>query len=372
MKTILITGARGFIGKNLMSRLKLFDHLKVLEFGCEDDSDTLHRHLEKANWIVHLAGVNRPKRIEDFQTVNLGLTQSMVEYLSKIGNKPKWIFASAIHAERDDPYGRSKKQAEDLLLEYNRSTGSNIYIFRLTNLFGKWSRPNYNSVVATFCHNISRNLEIWISDRNTMIGLSYIDDVVDRWLHLIQNAREETTASPFNEIAPVYKTSLGELADTIHGFRKSRRDLFIPDLENSFTRRLYSTYLSYLDKEDFSYELHQIGNDQGILTELLKSKHFGQIFISTTKGGKTRGNHYHHSKAEKFCVVKGRASIKLRHLLDDEIIVYPVSGEKIEIVDIPAGYTHSIANESEEELIVLFWADQPFDRRKPDTYFEKV
>jgi UDP-2-acetamido-2,6-beta-L-arabino-hexul-4-ose reductase len=281
------------------------------------------------------------------------------------------VLSSSIQAAVDNPYGISKKEAENILIEYSQKNNAKIYIYRLPNVFGKWCQPNYNSVVATFCHNIAHGIEIRISDSNKEIELVYIDDVVDEFIHILSDEGRET--EPFyHQIDRTFKTSLGNLAKSIYQLRDIRQTLVIPDLSDDLMKCLYATYLSYLDEDDFSYKPDSREDERGKLVELLKSHHFGQIFISSSHRGVVRGHHYHNTKIEKFCVIKGKAVIKFRHIVKEEVLSYPVSGEEIEVVDIPPGYAHSIENIGEGEMIVIFWADQIFDSTNPDTYYSKV
>lgn len=370
-QTVLVTGSKGFIGKNLIEALARQNNIKV--YGCDiaEDISVLKSALRQANIICYLAGVNRPEKEEEFATGNTDSVKDVISLLKEMQHTPAIIFTSSTQAAMNNPYGKSKKAAEDLLYEYGRKTGASVYIYRLTNVFGKWCRPNYNSVVATFCNNIANNLDISISDRVREIELIYIDDVIDSILNIIKYCPEVAQGEYLN-ISPLYRITLGDLADRIYQFHNMRQSLIIPDMADNFTKCLYATYLSYLDQKDFSYNLEKRIDERGTLVELFKSTHFGQIFVSKTHGKITRGNHYHNTKAEKFCVVQGEACIRFRHVLSAEIITYHVSGNEMKIVDIPPGYTHSIENLSDGEMIVLFWADEIFDADKPDTYFVEV
>ncbi len=376
MKTIIITGSRGFIGKNLIAALSRKKELVIKTFDVEDDPSVLEIALMKADFVYHFAGVNRPQNPEEFKTGNADSTASIVAILEKAGRKVPILLTSSIQAEQDNPYGVSKKAAEEILADYNKRTGAPIYIYRLPGVFGKWSRPNYNTVVATFCHNIARGLEIKISDPNNEIELVYIDDVIRHFInHLDQPplpAGEGTGEGRYFRINTIFKVKLGELVAKIYRLRDTRTTFRVPDLSDYFMRCLNATYLSFLDTKDFSYPLNLKTDDRGLLFELIKSDHFGQIFISKTFKGITRGNHYHDSKIEKFCVIQGRAVIRFRHILSKKVIEYHVSDEKIEVVDIPPGYTHNIENLGDGEMIVLFWANQIFNPDNPDTYFEEV
>jgi UDP-2-acetamido-2,6-beta-L-arabino-hexul-4-ose reductase len=370
MKKVLITGSEGFIGSNLLINLRYSGDLQVSGYDVGDTYDYLKDVLADADFVFHLAGVNRPEKEEDFIKGNIELTEFVVNYLSGSGRTIPLILASSVQAELDNPYGRSKLEAERHINRYIESGGEG-YIYRLKNVFGKWCRPDYNSVVATFCHNIANRKEITISDRNREIELIHIDDIISDFRLIIQG-RKDKTKSGYYEIGPSYSIKLGELADLIISFRETTRGVFIPDMSNDLVRKLHSTYLSYVPPKDAAYPVVLKNDERGYLFELLKSKSLGQIFISRTKPGVTRGNHFHHLKNEKFCVMEGTAVIKFRHLITNETYDFFVSGDKPEVVNILPGYTHSITNTGNDELITLFWANEPFDSEKPDTYFEKV
>ncbi len=370
MKKVLVTGSAGFIGKNLLIALRRIPELEIFTFDVNDDKQILKTHLSEASVIYHLAGVNRPKREEEFFEGNSDLTRFIVNYLIDHGKKPLVVLASSIQVKLDNPYGKSKLEAEEAVLDYHLQTGAKICIYRLTNVFGKWSRPNYNTVVATFCHNIARGLEISISDPHKELELIYVDDLVREFTDLLGGNAKETEV--FHAVSRSFKVTLGELADKIRQLKDMRTNLLVPDLGDEFMRCLHATYVSFLDINDFAYSLDMKKDDRGVLFELIKSKSFGQIFVSTTRKGVTRGNHYHDSKIEKFCVIRGKAAIRFRHVLTNETIEYTVSDDKIEVVDIPPGYTHHIENLADDEMIVLFWANHIFKSDKPDTYFCEV
>jgi UDP-2-acetamido-2,6-beta-L-arabino-hexul-4-ose reductase len=371
MKNILITGANGFIGKNLAAHLQGKEGINIIKIDLDDSTQKLQESLKKSDWIFHLAGVNRPQTTDEFNQVNAGLTETIIKYLQSIDHNPNIVFSSSTQAEQDNPYGLSKKRAEDLLIDHADKTSSQIFIFQLPGVFGKWCKPNYNSVIATFCHNIAHNLDVTIHDKETQLTVTYIDDIMATWLTLLDQDNHNNKQHLY-KIPAEYTIQLGALAEQIQKFKKMRMDLFIPDLSDKFTRYLYSTYLSYLDEDDFAYSLEPRTDDRGDLTELFKSHHFGQVFFSSTKPGIVRGNHYHHTKVEKFVVVTGKALIKFRHILEDKVISYEISGKDYKVVDIPPGFTHSIKNIGKEEMIVLFWANEPFDYEKPDTDYFKV
>ncbi len=370
MKNILVTGSGGFVGQNLLVALQRLDDVVVFTWSHRDERTALEGALVHADIIYHLAGVNRPDDEDDFASGNSGLSREIVRFLQENGRTPAIILPSSVQAELDNPYGRSKKAAEQALLDYNHATGALVAIYRLPGVFGKWSRPNYNTVVATFCHNIARGLDIHISDPDHEIDLVYIDDVVSEF---IRHLGEYGTADRHRYTVPrTFRVTLGDLADRIRRLHAIRKSLLIPDLADEFMRCLYATYLSFLPEDAFSSPVKMFTDNRGWLFELIKSKHFGQIFVSKTLPGITRGDHYHDTKLEKFCVIQGRGIIRFRHIHSREILEYPVDGEKISVVDIPPGYTHSIENNGDTEMICLFWANQVFDPENPDTYWEKV
>ena len=369
MKKILVTGANGFIGLNLISHLKVNGDYQIFAFDIDDTDDVLEHFVCGSDFIFHLAGVNRPKNHDEFRIGNTDLTEKIISILESNKLLTPVLLTSSIQSELDNPYGKSKKAAEDILLKYH-AHGGLIFIYRLSNVFGKWCRPNYNSVVATFCYNIANGKDISISDRNHCIEFIYIDDIISEFLFVLENGK--TGQDKFYTIDPVYNVTLGEIADTLYDFQEIPTTLCIPDFSNEFVKKLHATYLSYLPEDQFAYKLKMHVDNRGDLFELIKSKQFGQIFISTTKPGITRGEHYHHTKNEKFCVIRGEAEIKFRHILNDKIITYYVSGAKPEVVDIPPGYTHSISNVGDDDVITLFWVNEIFNPEKTDTYFERV
>jgi UDP-2-acetamido-2,6-beta-L-arabino-hexul-4-ose reductase len=371
MKTILVTGANGFVGRNLITRLQVDKENRVLSFDIDNSEQELRTLLDQAEFVFHLAGVNRPKNEEEFQTGNVDLTAELVDILQKAGKSTPVLITSSIQAAQDNPYGRSKKMAEDKVFVYARQTGAEVFVYRLPNLFGKWSRPNYNSVVSTFCYNISHNLPIQINNPSYLLPLAYIDDVVDEFIGALAGKAHRDEAG-FCFVPRTFQITLQELADRIYSFRASRDTAILPDMSDLLTKFLYTTYLSYLDPNGFSYFADMKTDQRGWLFELIKSPHIGQIFVSQTKPGVTRGGHYHHTKVEKFVVVQGEAVIRFRKIDGNEILSYPVSDAKIEIVDIPPGYTHDITNVGSADVITLFWASEIFDPEKPDTYYLQV
>lgn len=398
---VLVTGAYGFIGKNLTTWLARLPDVQVLPFGRGHTEADLAQMAAAADLVYHLAGVNRPPSAEEFRTGNVGLTAALCDALSQTGRPVPVVFASSIQAELDNPYGVSKREAEAVLAEHADRTDAAVAIFRLANVFGKWCRPNYNSVVATFCYNIARGLPIAISDPAREVRLVHVDDVVRALLESLAEVtgqrpeligprvpltvhRSPFTAHPrvsYYEAHPIYTVTLGRLAELIRSFRESRQSLLAPDFGDPFVYKLYGTYLSYLPTDDFAYGLTQRADPRGVLAEFIKSPSFGQIFVSRTRPGITRGNHFHHVKAEKFLVLEGEAVIRFRPIggqesevrgQGSEVIEYRVSGRDFRVVDIPPGYTHSITNVGDTELVTLFWASEVFDPQRPDTWYEEV
>jgi UDP-2-acetamido-2,6-beta-L-arabino-hexul-4-ose reductase len=362
-------GSRGFVGRNLCAVLRRMGAVHLLEFDQDVAWQDLERRLGRIKVVFHLAGINRPKNDEEFYTGNTGLTEDLCSALSRLGNFPKIVFASSIQAELQNPYGMSKRYAEDALRRFSEETGASCMVYRLKNLFGKWCRPNYNSVTATFCHNISHGLPIHISDQEREIELTYIDDLVEAF---VSELHTEIPGFRFAPPLPSTSVTLGQLAEKIRTFRDSRSTLQLPDFSNAFDRYLYATYLSYLDGEDFGYSLKVRSDERGSLAEILKSPSMGQVFVSRTRPGVTRGDHYHHTKTEKFIVVQGEAVIRFRHIESEQIIEHCVRGEDFRVLDIPPGYTHSIENTGRDELVTLFWASEILDPEEPDTYFDPV
>jgi UDP-2-acetamido-2,6-beta-L-arabino-hexul-4-ose reductase len=367
MERILVTGAKGFIGKNLIVSLKRRGDVDVIEYDLDSPAGLLEEGLAKADVIYHLAGVNRPERIEEFTEGNFDLTRQVCDALRRLERTPLLVLSSSTQAALDNPYGFSKRQAEEAVFDFGRETGASVFVFRLHGVFGKWCRPNYNSVVATFCHNIAHDLPITISDPAREIELVYIDDVIHAFIGVLDNC-PPVSDGKYCLVEPTYRISLGSLAETIRGFRDSRVSLALPEISDPFVRALYSTYISYLPTDSFAYTLTQRADPRGELAELLKSPHIGQIFVSRTRPGFTRGNHYHDTKVEKFVVMEGDAVIRFRHILGEYVIEYPVSGREFRVVDIPPGYTHSIENIGQNDLIVLFWAAEIFDPDIPDAF----
>ena len=370
MKTILVTGAAGFIGSHVCLALRRSGLAEVIEFTSLNQVSELPAMLSIADAVIHLAGVNRPLNDSDFVAGNVGLTRVLCDYLASSGRRLPLVVSSSIQAERDNPYGRSKLAAEKALELYAETTGAPVLIFRLPNVFGKWTRANYNTVVATFCHNVSRKLPVILSDPDAQLQLVYIDDVVKALIAAADLQMPGGASYP--KVTPIHEIKLGDLHARIISFQADREKSMLPDLSDPLTKALYSTYLSFLPVDDFARAVDLKTDDRGWLFELVKSKAAGQIFVSKTRPGITRGNHYHDTKVEKFCVIQGKGVIRFRPVLGEEIIEYPVDDRVIKLVDIPPGLTHSIENTGEGEMITLFWANEIFDPSRPDTFFIPV
>ncbi|WP_320128742.1 capsular polysaccharide biosynthesis protein CapF [uncultured Sphaerochaeta sp.] len=367
---ILITGANGFVGKNLVCELKNRGFNDLYLFDIDTDPALLDVYCASCNFVFHLAGVNRPKDEKEFMEGNFGFTSVLLDSLKKHHNIAPVLISSSIQAALNNPYGQSKKAGEDLMFSYGKETGAKVYVFRLPNVFGKWCRPNYNSAVATFCNNIARDLPITVNDPEVILNLVYIDDVVDSFIKAM-NADVLSDGS-YCSIPTVHTVKLGKIVTLLTQFKESRKTLSVPNMGNSFEKVLYSTYLSYLPEDQFSYPLKMNIDQRGSFTEIIRTEDRGQFSVNISKPGITKGNHWHHTKNEKFVVVQGKALIQFRKIGTDAVIDYHVSGDKIEVVDIPTGYTHNIINEGNSDLVTFMWANEVFNQEKPDTYFEKV
>lgn len=394
---ILITGSNGFIGKNLIEQFKNIQSSKLkhplieanvvfFEYDLDSEPSLLEQYCKECNFVIHLAGVNRPKEVSEFMEGNFGFTSTLLNLLKKYNNYCPIILASSTQAELENPYGESKRAGEKIIREHflqqspnnqNLITNHQALIYRFPNVFGKWCRPNYNSGVATFCHNIANNLPIQVNDPKVVMNLVYIDDVIDELLNAVggnPNRKDDLCYVPV-----VHAITLGEIVDLIYSFKSTRDDKSVPNLGDPFIKKLYSTYLSYLPSDQFSYPLKMNIDNRGSFTEIIKTSDRGQFSVNISKPGITKGQHWHHTKTEKFIVVSGKGLIQLRRVgVDQEgnkypIINYHVSGEKIEVVDMIPGYTHNIINLSEtDDLVTLMWCNEIFDPEKPDTFFEVV
>lgn len=372
---VLITGANGFIGQNLRLYLAQRPDIEVVCFTRADDTAHLPAFLEGVDFVFHLAGVNRPQDPSEFRVGNTDLSKALCKALCAVavatGKKVPVVFTSSIQAGRDNPYGDSKRGAEDALLSANRDSGIPIHIFRLPNVFGKWCRPNYNSAVATFCHNIARGLPIQVNDPAAPLTLVYVDDVIERFVALMDGTDgADAAAAPddFATVSPQYTTTVGELARDIQSFKDSRVTLMTERVGTGLLRALYSTYVSYLPVELFAYPVPQHGDPRGVFVEMLKTPDCGQFSFFTAHSGITRGGHYHHTKTEKFLVIKGQARFRFRHMQTGQMHELTTTGEKSEIVETVPGWTHDITNIGSDEMIVMLWANEVFDRARPDTF----
>lgn len=369
MTRILITGGKGFLGRNLAAHLQDRRGCEITIVDREDSAESLNRLLTGADVIFHLAGENRPQNPKEFETGNAELTERLCQVLREHGRRPKIVFSSSIQAALDNPYGVSKARAEDALRRFASESGASVRIYRLKNLFGKWCRPNYNSVTATLCNNIAKDLPISISDPEREVELSYVDDVAAAFVAEIDGVQSQ--GEPGAEI-PSYRIQLGDLAGRIQAFHEMATTLTLPDMSGWFDRALYATYLSYVPPGALEHNLEIRADDRGSLAEFIKQKSFGQIFVSRTMPGVTRGNHYHHTKTEKFFVVEGHGLIRMRAVEGGPIEEYFVTGSTYQVIDIPPGVTHSITNVGATEMVTLFWSSEMFDPNRPDTYYLPV
>lgn len=369
---VLITGANGFIGKNFQLYLSELQDIQVITYTRNDSYSSLAKKVKGIDIVFHLAGINRPKDPEEFIKGNIELTESLAaalkQEINSTGKKIPIVYTSSTQATLTNPYGVSKKNAESTLFKLYETCGTPTYIFRLPNVFGKWCRPNYNSVVATFCHNIIRNIPIKIHDSSAELTLVYIDDVIAHFMKILNKELSSPSSYEIVEIEPKYCTTVGKLAKQLKDFEKSRENLITEKVGKGFIRALYSTYISYLPTESFIYTLPKHEDPRGVFVEMLKTPDAGQFSYFTALPNVTRGGHYHHSKTEKFLVIKGEARFGFKHMLTKELYELYTSGEKPQIVETVPGWTHDITNVGSGELIVMLWANEIFDREKPDTY----
>ena len=369
---VLITGADGFVGKNLRLHLAERKDVQIACFTRTNGVAELPALLEGADFVFHLAGVNRPQDPQEFATGNVDLTQGLCRAVGALaeatGKKVPILYTSSTQAGLDNPYGNSKRGAEEALQVAARDFGIPVHVFRLPNVFGKWCRPNYNSAVATFCHNIARDIPIEVNDSAAAVTLVYVDDVIERFLQLMNGADAMVTADGFATVMPQYTTTVGELAWQIQSFKDSRNNLMTDRVGTGLVRALYSTYVSYLPPESFAYTVPQHGDARGVFVEMLKTPDAGQFSFFTAHAGITRGGHYHHSKTEKFLVIRGQACFKFRHMQTGETHELVTTGGKAEIVETVPGWTHDITNIGTEEMVVMLWANEVFDRVRPDTF----
>lgn len=380
---ILVTGSQGFVGKNLCAELKnirdkkgkYFGDLQIqeiFEFDVETDPSLLEDYCKKADFVFNLAGVNRPKEQSEFMGGNFGFAVSLLENLKRHKNSCPVMISSSTQATLDIPYGQSKKAGEELMFQYAQESGARVLVYRFPNLFGKWCRPNYNSAVATFCYNVAHDLPITVSNRENQLKLVYIDDLLTEMIAALKG--QEQREGNYCYVPVVHEATLGRIVDLLYSFRASRKTLEVPNMGDAFTKKLYSTYLSYLPDDHFSYPLKMNVDERGSFTEIIRTPDRGQFSVNISKPHITKGNHWHHTKNEKFMIVSGKGVIRFRKIDDpnSKVIEYYISGSKMEVVDIPVGYTHNIENLGDTDMITLMWANEFFNSDKPDTFFELV
>ena len=360
---ILVTGANGFVGKNLVVKLNENGYRDIVSFSRDNDISELSGLVSDVDFVFHLAGVNRPEHEIEFAEGNTDFTQTLVEALEEAGRDIPIVFSSSIQAIGDSPYGKSKAAAEKLILDYSNVSGALAYVYQLPNVFGKWCKPNYNSVIATFCHNIAHDLPISVHDENAALSLVYIDDVCDEFIQLLSLRQ----SSGYKEISVVYKTTVGAVVKLFDKFKNSRETLITEEVGTGLTRALYSTFLSYYSKDQFSYLVPGHSDPRGTFVEMLKTPTAGQFSFFTAHSGVTRGGHYHHSKNEKFLVINGKAKYRFKHILSGETYELVTDASEYRVVETVPGWTHDITNIGEQKLIVMLWANEIFDRSKPDT-----
>ena len=380
---ILVTGAHGFVGKNLCATLyniangkdkshSIDSDITVFEYDIDTDKSLLNEFCRDCDFVFHLAGVNRPQKTQEFMEGNFGFTSELLETLKKHNNTCPVMISSSIQAALDNPYGLSKKAGEDLIFAYGKETGAKVLVYRLPNVFGKWCRPNYNSAVATFCNNIAKGLPIQVNDRSVNMTLVYIDDVVDELINALKG--QENREGEYCKVPVEHKITLGEIVDLIYSFAEQPNNLVVPEIPlGSFAKKLYSTYLSYLPRGKVSFPLKMNVDNRGSFTELIKSEKCGQVSVNISKPGITKGQHWHNTKWEFFIVVSGKGLIQQRKIGSAEVLNFEVSGDKIEVVHMLPGYTHNIINLSDtENLVTVMWANEQFDPAHPDTFYEEV
>lgn len=386
---VLITGAQGFVGKNLCAALEeirlghdrrpdhALDTLTIFAYDIDSDPKDLDRFCAECDFVINLAGVNRPKDPEEFMQGNFGFASTLLDTLKKHNNRCPVTLSSSVQASltgryAGSIYGESKKAGEDLFFQYSADTGAEVLVYRFPNVFGKWCRPNYNSAIATFCHNTANGLPIQVNDPSVEMDVVYIDDVVEELIQALRGNANKLSDG-FCAVPIHHETTLGVIADTILSFPALRETMSVPQLDDALTKKLYATYLSYLPADQFCYDLKMNCDPRGSFTEIIRTTDRGQFSVNVSKPGVTKGNHWHHTKHEKFIVVHGEALIQLRKLGTNEIVEFGVSGKKIQVVEMIPGYTHNIINLSEtDDLVTIMWANEPFDPEKPDTFFLEV
>lgn len=366
-KKILVTGSDGFIGRNLCQRLEEIGCSEVIKINRSSTDADINNAVNRSDFIFHLAGVNRPKDDNDFFKGNADLTEKIVNILLRLKKKTPVVLSSSTQAERDNAYGKSKLSAERILSHYCEIASARVYIYRLPNVFGKWCKPNYNSFVATFCHNIASGKDILINDANAKVTLVYIDDVCSEFISLLDK-QEDERVFVYGSVAPVHDVTVGEVAELLYTFKDSRNNLVTEEVGEGFCRALYSTWLSYLSPEQFCYSIPHYKDQRGVFCEMLKTRNSGQFSFFTAHPGVTRGGHYHHSKNEKFLILQGNARFKFENILTGEKYEIAISADEYQIVETIPGWSHDITNIGFEDLIVMLWANEIFDKNFPDTF----
>ncbi|RUO62643.1 UDP-2-acetamido-2,6-beta-L-arabino-hexul-4-ose reductase [Pseudidiomarina insulisalsae] len=374
MLKLLITGANGFVGQNLRAHIDEVKEVEYKTYTRENTIEDLPKLLDGVHCVVHLAGVNRPDTEAEFAEGNVNFTKALLNGIESSGMALPVIYASSIQAERLSPYGVSKRQTEQAVTEYGKRNSVSVRNYRLANVFGKWCKPNYNSMVATFCHNIARDIPIQINDENAEVRLVYIDDVCAEFIKMASDLAvyRANTNTSIAQVKPEYTSTVGEVAEALKTFKESRTTLVTERVGDGFMRKLYATYVSYLPTERFSYKVPKYGDERGVFVEMLKTKDSGQFSFFTAHPGITRGGHYHHTKNEKFLVIKGKARFCFRHMVTDEFYELFTDGETPEIVETAPGWSHDITNVGDDEMVVMLWANEIFDRETPDTYAAPV
>jgi UDP-2-acetamido-2,6-beta-L-arabino-hexul-4-ose reductase len=367
---ILVTGAEGFVGKNFCLRFGTFENVEVIKYDINSPFSLIEDAIDDVDFVFHLAGVNRPENAEEFYVGNSDFTESLVRLISDRKAHLGFVMSSSIQAALDNDYGKSKKMAEDAVLSL--ADRMPVYVYRLHNVFGKWCRPNYNSVVATFCYNVMRGLPLSVNSQGRIMELVYIDDVVDEFVSLAHGAAPQSKEGEYCYIKPKYDITLEKLAKMIEGFKRDLQHTSIPEIGDMFTKILFSTFVSYAEADDVFFDPKIHIDERGSFTELIHTESAGQVSVSVSKPGVTRGNHFHDTKMEKFIVLSGEARIAFRHMASGERMEFLVNGEQPRIVTIPAGYTHNIENTGAGDMILLIWANENFDRGRPDTFFGEV
>jgi UDP-2-acetamido-2,6-beta-L-arabino-hexul-4-ose reductase len=367
---ILITGSNGFIGKNLAAHLKEKEDIELVLYDREDNFSKIEENILSTDFIFHFAGINRPESPEEFYAGNTDFTKALIQLLGDKALKIPIVLTSSIQAKLDNDYGKSKKLAEEVVLEYGKSAP--VYIYRLHNVFGKWGRPNYNSAVATFCYNISHDLDIKVNDESTVLELVYIDDIVYEFIGLLDGNQPSEKEDYYYHVSPHYQKTLGEIVTLLYSFKESMKSIYVPATGHDFEKKLYATFISYLSPDEMIVSPESHTDVRGTFTELVRTFDSGQFAVSTTKPGYVRGNHYHHTKLERFMVVKGKAMVEFESILDGVRKQFFVDDSEIKIITMPVGYIHSIKNIGDEDMILLIWGSELFNPKRPDTIFKEI